>query len=88
MRILSEYEINRIFKGKNFFTQSVTERRQLGEVVYELSTGPGIFGTGVYGVSVRDLDGNHIPVESKLFYNEQESREYIRSLQVLHLLES
>ena len=48
------------FNGqKNFLTPSVVEYGQRGRCLYEISTGTGIGGRAIYGVTVLDLDGTH-----------------------------
>jgi len=45
----------RVVKGMNFMTPSLIRHGRQGDLVYELSTGPGIIqGTKIYGVTVVD----------------------------------
>ena len=90
MRVLFQSELNRLFgRGPNILTQEIICREQICNIAYELSKGPGIFGTGVFGVTVANLDGEDVPVlPSKLFYNREEADGYIKDLRVHQLLET
>lgn len=90
-RTLSENQIARIFSGANIFTRDVIRRGQIKDIVYELASGRGILGTGVWGVSVRYIDGSHPSEKSdmygELFYSLPAAEDYIKQLRVKQLLE-
>ena len=90
MRNLEAWEIRKIFGGKyNWFTPTVIEVKQIGNLVYELSSGSGIYKTGVFGVTVRDLEGEHVEESpSKLCHSREEADMYIKDLRVQQLLET
>jgi hypothetical protein len=79
-----------LFKGSNFMTPDILRygrsdehgKGAAGRVrFYELSTGRGFKGEPIFGVTVRDSDGNRFdPDLSKMFFSRRAAEDYIEEL--------
>ncbi len=64
----------------NFMTPGVMERGSTASHHWELSTGEGIFGGELFGVTVLTLDGERTNGLSQSFSSETEARQHIYSI--------
>jgi hypothetical protein len=94
-RQLSQNQINKIFQYRNPLTNDIIERKQLGDIVYELSYGDGLTGIGSWRVTVIKIE-EKIPLYaewarghdlSQLFYSRCAANGHINKLRVRALLE-
>jgi len=70
-----------VFRGSNFMTPTILGHYKLREGYAELSTGRGILGGPIWGVTVRRGDGEDFtPTRSGLFYSEKSALDRIEEL--------
>lgn len=86
---LSDQRIKALFGRPNMLTRDFVERGQIGEFIFELSYGNGITGTGLWGLTIRDLRGKEIKeYPSKSFYSEASAEHYLNTLRLKQLITS
>lgn len=70
------------FKGQNFMTPNIRAyyKLRMGEGWAELSDGTGIRQEPIFGVTVRQIDGEDGNKRSQLFHSKSAAIEYIESL--------
>lgn len=70
-----------IFKGKNFMTPDIITYGKKGKFYYELSEGRGFNHEPIFGVTIRDENGERFdPDRSKLCHSLTEAKNYIECL--------
>ena len=77
-----EAEPDGVFQGVNFMTNHILGYRQIKPGLWaELSTGRGIQGEKIFGVTVRKSGGERTdPDLSKLFWSRSAADEYVEAL--------
>jgi len=75
-------KFKQVVKNRNFMTPELERYGQQGDFVYELSSGQGMTGNTVYGVTVVDLrTKEHRHDLSNMFHSYKEANDYINDLE-------
>lgn len=70
----------RVYNGeRNFMTPSLITYGKRGRHLYEISSGKGISGTPLYGVTVIDIAGNRCPKLSTCFSSLERAQAYVHN---------
>ena len=73
--------LDRIFKKYNVMTPTILDRGRINKIFYELSTGKSKIWDRLWGVTIKNSQGEEVTgCESEAFNSLEEAKQYIQSL--------